>query len=73
MYKVNAFWEKLCQLLGLWYSPGTMVSSTNKTDHHDLTQILLIVALNTLTLKGVSGNTDIFSLGLICSCEFKYN
>jgi len=39
----------------------------------DLTQILLKVGLNTLTLKGVSGNTDIFSLGLICSCEFKYN
>ena len=32
--------------------PGTRVSSTNKTDHHDITDIhvLLKVALNTLTL-----------------------
>ena len=28
-------------------SPGTPVSSTNKTDHHDITEILLKVALNT--------------------------
>ena len=29
---------------------GTPVSSTNKTDRHDLTEILLKVALNTITL-----------------------
>ena len=28
-----------------WFSPGTPVSSTNKTDHHDITDILLKVAL----------------------------
>jgi hypothetical protein len=28
-----------------WFSP---VSSTNKTDHHDITEILLKVALNTI-------------------------
>jgi hypothetical protein len=27
---------------------GTPVSSTNKTDHHDITEILLKVALNTI-------------------------
>ena len=27
---------------------GTLVSSTNKTDHHDITEILLKVALNTI-------------------------
>jgi hypothetical protein len=27
-----------------------VVSSTNKTDHHDITEMLLKVALNTLTL-----------------------
>ncbi len=32
------------------FSPGTPVSSTNKTDHHDITEILLKVALNTITL-----------------------
>jgi hypothetical protein len=29
-------------------SAGTPVSSTNKTDHHDITEILLKVGLNTL-------------------------
>jgi hypothetical protein len=34
---------------GQWFSPGTPVSSTNKTDHDDITEILLKVALNTIT------------------------
>jgi hypothetical protein len=33
---------------GRWFSPGTPVSSTNKTDRHDITEILLKVALNTI-------------------------
>jgi hypothetical protein len=33
-----------------WFSPGTPVSSTKKTDHHDITEIFLKVALNTMTL-----------------------
>ena len=33
---------------GQWFSPGTPVSSTNKTDHHDITEILLKVVLNTI-------------------------
>jgi hypothetical protein len=32
-----------------WFSPGTPVSSTNKTDRHDIAEILLKVALNTIT------------------------
>jgi hypothetical protein len=41
--------DKVCQWLatGRWFSP---VSSTNKTDHHDITEILLKVALNTTCL-----------------------
>jgi hypothetical protein len=35
-------------MTGLWFSPGTLVSSTNKTDHHDIADILLKVALNTI-------------------------
>jgi len=35
---------------GLWFSPGTPVSSTNKTDCHDITEILLKAALNTIAL-----------------------
>jgi hypothetical protein len=33
-----------------WFSPGTPVSSTNKTDCHNVTEILLKVVLNTITL-----------------------
>jgi hypothetical protein len=30
------------------FSPGPPLSSTNKTDHHDITEILLKVVLNTI-------------------------
>jgi hypothetical protein len=33
-----------------WFSPDTPVSATNKTDLHDITEILLKVAFNTITL-----------------------
>jgi hypothetical protein len=33
---------------GRWFSPGPPDSSTNKTDRHDITEILLKVALNTI-------------------------
>jgi len=33
-----------------WFSPGTPVSSSIKTDCHDITEILLNIALNTITL-----------------------
>jgi hypothetical protein len=33
---------------GQWFSAGTSVSSTNKTDHHGITEILLKMALNTI-------------------------
>jgi hypothetical protein len=35
---------------GRWLSLGTPVSSTNKTDLHDITEILLKVAFNTIPL-----------------------
>ena len=40
----TTFCNKVCQ----WFSPDTLVSSTNKTDRHDITEILLKVALNTI-------------------------
>ena len=47
--------NKVCQWLTTghdqWFSPGTRVSSTNKTDRHDITEILLKVASNTINLK----------------------
>jgi len=37
-----------CTLFGWRFSKGAPVSSTNKTDLHDITEILLNVALNTI-------------------------
>ena len=36
-------------MAGQEFSPGTPVSNTNKTGRHDITEILLKVAINTLT------------------------
>jgi hypothetical protein len=33
---------------GQWFSPGTLASSTTKTGFHDIAEILLKVALNTI-------------------------
>jgi hypothetical protein len=33
---------------GRWFFLGTPVSSTNKADHHHITEVLLKVALNTI-------------------------
>jgi hypothetical protein len=35
---------------GRLFSPGTPVSFTNKIDRHDITEILLKMALNTINL-----------------------
>jgi len=42
----TALCDTICQWLaaGRWFSPGTTVSSTNKTDRHDIAEILLKVA-----------------------------
>ena len=41
---------KVCQLLvtGWWFTTGIPVSPINKIDRHDITEILLKVALNTI-------------------------
>jgi hypothetical protein len=36
-------------MTGLWFSPGTPVFSTNKTDHHDIADALLKMAFNNMT------------------------
>jgi hypothetical protein len=48
----TALYDKVCQLLaaGQSFSPCTLVFTTNKSDHHDIAEILLKVALNTVTL-----------------------
>jgi hypothetical protein len=42
--------DKIYQLLahGRWFSPSIPVSSTAKTGRHDIAEILLKVALNTI-------------------------
>jgi hypothetical protein len=35
-------------MTGLWFFPGTLVSSANKTDRHDITEILLKMTLSTI-------------------------
>ena len=47
---VIKFVSDLLQSADGWFSLGTPVSSSNKTDRHDITEILLTVASNTLTL-----------------------
>jgi hypothetical protein len=44
--------DKDCQWLVTcrWFSACTPVTSTNKTDRHDITEVLLKVVLNTITL-----------------------
>jgi hypothetical protein len=46
----NRLCDKVCQWLatGRWFSLGPPISSTNKTDYQDITEILLKVALNTI-------------------------
>jgi hypothetical protein len=56
---------------GLWFSPGTPVSSTNKTDQHDITEILLKVALNTLTITHTS-QTKVYNLVLGVFSQSKF-
>jgi hypothetical protein len=52
----TTLYAKVCQWLatGRWFSPCPLMSSTNKTDRHDTTEILLNVALNTTALNAES-------------------
>ena len=51
--RCTTLYDKACQWLatGWWFSPGTPVSSPNKTYLHDITEILLKGALNTKNKK----------------------
>ena len=55
--------DKVFQLLAhdRWFSPGTQASSTTKTGHHDIAEILLKVALNTKNqINQINQNCGIF-------------
>ena len=57
------------------FSPSPPVSSTNKTDLHDITEILLKVALNTITLSLLDvrkdGGNHLVSSSFQTSVEFQ--
>jgi hypothetical protein len=48
--------DNVCQWLatGRWFSPDTLVSSTNKTTIHDITEILLKVTLSAITVTPIN-------------------
>ena len=48
----TTFFNKVCHwhMTGRWLSPSTPVSSINKTDRHDITEILLKVVINNINL-----------------------
>jgi hypothetical protein len=47
------------------FSAGSPVSSTNKTDRHDIAEILLKVALNTISNKQTNNQTIVEVLSLL--------
>jgi hypothetical protein len=57
--RLTAASDKVYQLLaqGRWFSPGTPASSTTKTGRHDIADILLKVALNTIKIKSNQNKT----------------
>jgi len=58
--------DKVCQRLSTWrwFSPGPPVSSTDKTDRHDITEIFLKVALNSIIQTNIKRVPIIY-------CNFK--
>jgi hypothetical protein len=67
--------DKVCQQLttGWWFSPGSPVSSTNKADPYDITEILLkAITLTLLFLHNVNDYnkgqsfSSIYNLSQIC-------
>ena len=57
-------------MTGQCFSPGTPVSSTNKTDRHDITEIVLKVDLNTITLNPLFAIICYdFKFGMRCRCD----
>jgi hypothetical protein len=56
---------------GRWFSPGTPASSTTKTGRHDIAEILLKVALNTINqIKSfISAHKQQLISFITCGCE----
>jgi hypothetical protein len=63
--------DKVCQWFaaGRWFSPYSPVSSTSKTDHHDITEILLNVALNNTNKININSLVDVIYLSIYIYCS----
>jgi hypothetical protein len=63
--------DKVCQWLptGRWFSPSPPVSSTNKTNRHDITEILFKVELNTIKQTNKQTNNNPNRLEALRSLE----
>ena len=59
--------DKVCQWLatGRWFSLGPLVSSINKIDRHNITEILLKVTLNT-----IKPNLHMYVFILVCIIDW---
>ena len=55
-FRRGVLYTTLCDKICQWFSPGTPVSSTNKTDRHNIAEILLKVALNTINHNHMTRN-----------------
>jgi hypothetical protein len=65
---VIKFVKDLQQVHGL--SAGTAISSTNKTDCNDITEMLLKVALNTITLTHIEATNHLTFRGRGTTCMY---
>ena len=65
--------DTVCQWLatGRWFSPSPPVSSTNKTDRHDITEIFLKVALNTFKQRSKHKIMDTIILAVVL-CDSRW-
>ena len=65
MARCSPYNIKVCQWLatGRWFSPDIAVFSTNKTDGHDITKILLKVLLNTIKPNHPKLDLDVIHSG----------
>jgi len=69
----TTFYDKVCQWFATdrWFSSGPPVSSINKTDSHDITEIFLKGALN--TIKQTKTNLlCVFTVWVPC-CDVSYD
>ena len=59
--RCTTFCNTVCRWLasGWWFFSGPPVSSTNKTDRHDITEILLKVVLNTIKQANKTSRQDV--------------